>query len=126
MKKRKKLNEAEWEVMEGVWHFSKPVTVRQVHSLLYPNGEKAYTTVQTFMNILVEKGFLKREKIGMVNFYAPNLSREDAAQMETKNLVSRIFHGSFGALANYLINSGELSEQDLQKIKNLIEKKERK
>ena len=122
---KKKLNEAEWEIMEGIWQFDRPVTVREIHQLLYPNGEKAYTTVQTFMNILTEKGFLKRKKSGMVNFYTPALNKEEAAALETRKLVSRLFSGSFSAFANYLINSGELSQEDLKQLKSLIEQKEK-
>ena len=125
-KTKKKLNEAEWEIMEGIWRFNRPVTVREIHELLYPNGEKAYTTVQTFMNILTEKGFLKREKTGLVNFYTPTLTQEEAARLETRKLVSRLFRGSFGAFASYLINSGELSDEDLKQLKSLIEQKEKK
>ena len=125
MKKPKKLAESEWEIMLGIWKMEPPVTVRDVHSKVYPNGEKAYTTIQTIMNSLVDKGFLGRKKIGMVNFYDPAYSKEDAASNETENLVSRLFQGSFGALANYLINSGELSQSDLKEIKNLIDEKER-
>ena len=126
MKKKKKLAEAEAEIMGAVWRFRKAFTVREIHSHLYPKGEKAYTTVQTFMNILVEKGFLKREKIGMVNFYLPRLSRANIAKGETQSLVSRIFQGSFGELAQHLVNSGKLSREELRNLKALIEAKEKK
>lgn len=124
--KQKKLSEVEWEIMDGIWDGETPVTVRDLHSRLYPNNEKAYTTVQTMMNILFEKGFLTRKKIGMVNFYTPAVSQDDAAAFETKSLVSKLFDGSFGALANYLINSDKLSKMDLDKLKKLIEEKEAK
>ena len=124
-KDKKKLASVEWEIMDGIWQFGKPVTVREVHGYLYPNGEKAYTTVQTFMNILVEKGFLRKDKIGLVNFYFPTLSQADFAQHETRSFVSRLFQGSFGALATYLVDSGELSEAELTKLKQLIEAREK-
>ena len=131
MKKEKKLAASEWEIMEGVWQILKQappygITVREVHHRLYPGGEKAYTTVQTVMNILVEKGFLTRKKIGMVNFYTPTVSREEMAQQETHSLVSRAFGGSFVALANYLVDSGSLSEKELAVLKDMIDAKERK
>ncbi len=122
---KKRLSEAEWEVMDGVWHLDRQVTVRDVVDYLYPNGEKAYTTVQTIMNILFEKGVLNRRKIGPVNVYMPTLSREDAAQVETRTLVSRMFEGSFGALATYLVDSGELSQGELDELRALIEAREK-
>ncbi len=125
MAAKKRLAEAEWEVMDGVWHLDRQVTVRDVVDYLYPNGEKAYTTVQTIMNILFEKGVLNRQKIGPVNVYMPTLSREDVAQDETRTLVSRMFEGSFGALATYLVDSGELSQKDLDELRALIEAREK-
>ena len=125
MAAKKRLAEAEWEVMDGVWHLDRQVTVRDVVDYLYPNGEKAYTTVQTIMNILFEKGVLNRQKIGPVNVYKSVLSREDAAQDETRTLVSRMFEGSFGALATYLVDSGELSQKELDELRALIEAREK-
>ena len=125
MAAKKRLAEAEWEVMDGVWHLDRQVTVRDVVDYLYPNGEKAYTTVQTIMNILFEKGVLNRQKIGPVNVYKSALSREDAAQDETRTLVSRMFEGSFGALATYLVDSGELSQKELDELRALMEAREK-
>ena len=125
MAAKKRLAEAEWEVMDGVWHLDRQVTVRDVVDYLYPNGEKAYTTVQTIMNILFQKGVLNRQKIGPVNVYKSALSREDAAQDETRTLVSRMFEGSFGALATYLVDSGELSQRELDELRALIETREK-
>ena len=125
MSKKQRLAQAEWEVMDGVWQFGRRVTVREVVDHLYPNGEKAYTTVQTIMNILTAKGVLDREKIGPVNVYRPALSRQDVAQAETRTLVSRMFEGSFGALATYLVDSGELSQKELDELRALIEERER-
>ena len=125
MATKKRLAEAEWEVMDGVWHLDRQVTVRDVVDYLYPNGEKAYTTVQTIMNILFEKGVLNRQKIGPVNVYKSALSREDVAQDETRTLVSRMFEGSFGALATYLVDSGELSQKELDELRALIEAREK-
>lgn len=124
MPKTLKLAEAEWEIMEGIWNRGGQTTVREIQDQLYPKAEKAYTTTQTIMNILVTKGFLKRKKIGMVNFYTPKISRELAAQHEARSLASRIFNGSMGAFATYLVDSGELSSQELHQLKALIDAKE--
>ena len=125
MQKTKQLGKAEWEIMEGLWSQTKPVSVREVHEHLYRHGEKAYTTVQTMMVILADKGFLNKEKIGMVNFFTLAVSREEAAGRETRSVVGRIFNGSFGSLAAFLVESGELSRQDLDQLKQMIEEKEK-
>lgn len=122
--KKQKLAEAELRIMNAIWQEKRPVTVKEIHQALFPKGEKAYTTVQTVMNILADKHFLTRKKIGMVNFYQPTLSKDEYAKIETENFVSRIFKGSFGELAAYLVSSGELSDEDLQDLKQLIAQKQ--
>jgi len=123
-RKARKLAEVELQIMNGIWRHKKPITVRELHQKLFSNGEKAYTTVQTIMNILVDKGFLRKDKIGMVNFYFPVVTQSEYAKLETNNFVSRIFRGSFGELATYLVDSGELTDDDLARIKAMITEKE--
>jgi BlaI family penicillinase repressor len=117
----KKLGPVELEIMKVVWSKVAHVSVHEVLEALYPHGEKAYTTVQTIMNILVEKGALGKEKVGLVNFYAPIMFRNEAVATETQSLISRLFKGSFGDLATYLVESGEMSTQDLEALRLVIE-----
>ena len=125
MKQQKRLAQVEWETMEGIWQSTKPVSAREILTRLYPNGEKAYTTVQTIMNNLTGKGFLEKEKVGLVNFYTPIVSRDEATRVETQSMVSKLFQGSFGVLAAYLVNSGELSQQEIERLRELIDAKDR-
>ncbi len=123
MKRPKYLTALEWEIMNTVWKFDRfPVTVRQVLERAYPDGEKAYTTVQTIMNNLTEKGLLAREKIGPVNVYKPILSAGTAQKRETDRFVDKVFNGSFFSLANFLLSSGKLSPDELDQLKNILEK----
>ena len=106
--------------MNVIWEINHKTTVREVLGIKYPEGEKAYTTIQTVMNKLVEKGFLKREKIGMVNFYSPKKNRSSSIQNETSHFVKNVFNGSFISLANHLINSGSLNNEEIEGLKNII------
>ncbi len=121
-----KLTPVEWEIMDAIWKIGTSPSVRDVLERAYPDGEKAYTTVQTIMNTLVKKGMLKSRKIGLVNFYTPVMSRNDIVKTEMKNMVSRVFNGSVPALANYLIDSEDLSLEEIQKIKELLNKREQR
>ena len=119
-----KLTPVEWEIMGAIWKLGGSPSVREVLEFAFPNGEKAYTTVQTVMNILEKKGLLKRKKQGLVNFYRPTRNKDQMIKSEMSQLVSRMFSGSIPAVANYLIKSGELSLKEIEKIKELLEKKE--
>jgi predicted transcriptional regulator len=123
MRRRSKLTAAEWEIMEAIWDLGGTPSVRQVLEHAYPRGQKAYTTVQTVMNTLERKGFLRRKKTGLVNFYRPTRSREHVARSETSSLLSRVFAGSVPALANHLISSNDLSLEEIREIKKLLDRK---
>ena len=120
-----KLTPVEWEIMSTLWELKKSSSVRDVCNAAYPNGEKAYTTIQTIMNTLEKKGVLKREKIGLVNFYTPQKSREKIIRSEMTQVVSRMFEGSVPAMANFLINTENLSLDELKEIKSILDKKEK-
>lgn len=125
MTKRPRLTPAEWEIMKVVWGQEGPVSVRDVLEHAFPNGEKAYTTVQTVMNTLEKKKLLKRRKTGLVNFYSPTRSQEDVVKAEMSSLVSRMFGGSRTALANSLLSLEDLSLEEIERIKALIDEKEK-
>ena len=124
MSNTEKLTPAEWEIMETIWQLGGAPSVREVLEKAFPDGQKAYTTVQTIMNILEKKGLLKRKKQGLVNFYKPAKSREQMVKFEMSQLVSRMFKGSIPAFANYLINSEDLTLKEIDKIKGLLGEKE--
>lgn len=126
MNSPKNLTPLEWELMNTVWKFKDhPITVRQVLERAYPNGEKAYTTVQTIMNHLTEKGFLLRKKIGPVNVYSPNVSAVKTKKNEMHRFVDKVFDGSFFNLANYLVSSGRLSPDELAKLNDMLDQKQK-
>ena len=126
MKRRKKLTPAEWEIMEAIWKLNGSPSVRMVWETVAPKKEKAYTTVQTVMNTLEKKGVLTRAKIGLVNFYKPVQSRDEVVRQEISGVALRIFDGSMPALANYLIRSQDLDLEEIEKIKVMLDQKEKK
>jgi len=125
MIKKNKLTPAEWEIMEAIWEFGKGVSIREVLDNAFSNGEKAYTTIQTIMNILVKKKMLTTQKIGLVNFYTPTTSKDEMIGKEMNTFVSRVFNGSLPSLANYLINSDTITKDEIDEIKQLISEKEK-
>jgi len=125
MSKTPKLTPAEWEIMKSVWELDGAASVRDVLDRAFPNGEKAYTTVQTVMNTLEKKELLQRNKIGLVNFYSPTRSRDEVVEAEMSSLIARMFGGSIPALANSLLSLEDLSLEEIETIKALIDEKER-
>ncbi len=125
MRTKDRLSPLEWDIMETIWQLGGSPSVRDVLESMYPRGGKAYTTIQTVMNNLERKGFLRKNKIGLVNFYRPAKKRMDVVRRETNRFVDNVFGGSFQALAGYLIQSDTLTQDEIDALKNLMETKAR-
>lgn len=124
MFKKDTLTPVEWEIMEAIWELRGARSIREVLEHAFPNGEKAYTTVQTIMNTLQKKGLLTRRKTGLVHFYTPSHTRDELIRIEMSSLLSRKFDGSIPELANSLLSLDSLSLKEIEQIKLLLKEKE--
>lgn len=123
MNQKRQLTPLEWEIMKLVWQRDR-VSVRDVHESLQPSNFRAYTTIQTYMERLIDKGYLSKQKIGLVNFYSATVKEQDTLKHETSRFVQRAFDGSFSKLAAFLFDIQDFDEKDLEEIKRLIAEKE--
>lgn len=123
MKVQLNLSELEWQIMQVLWQKG-VMSVREVWETLFPEAEKAYTTVQTYMDRMVEKGLLRKQKLGMVNYYHAAVDKNSLLQNATEYLVSQAFEGSFFRLAAFLLESSNLTQEELDQIKQLIRSRE--
>jgi predicted transcriptional regulator len=76
--------ELETVIMDLVWSWNEPATVREVVTELRRRREIAYTTVLTVMDNLYKKGALRREPVGRAYRYVPVLSREQHGAQEMR------------------------------------------
>jgi predicted transcriptional regulator len=120
-----KISAVEWKILNSIWELGDTPSVREVWEYLYPQKEKAYTTVQTIMNNLVKKGYLEKKKIGLVNFYSPLKTKDDSIKSEISKLISKAFNNSAPALATYLIRKQDLDLDDIKTMKALLARKEK-
>ncbi|HDR04983.1 MAG TPA: BlaI/MecI/CopY family transcriptional regulator [Candidatus Marinimicrobia bacterium] len=123
MIKQENLSPFEWEVMKLFWKKGKS-TVRDIVDGLPEAYQRAYTTVQTYVERLAEKGFLEKEKSGNVNLFAPSISERTILHQETEKFVARAFSGNFSQLARYLAHSGRLTESDIDELQRLVSESE--
>ena len=117
------LSQFEWLIMNHLWDNDK-ASAREVMEALPAEAQRAYTTIQTYMERLVDKGYLAKEKIGMVNFYTTQVPRDQVVDGATNSFIERVFQGSGSSLAAYLLKSKSLDPVDIQKIKDILEKGE--
>jgi predicted transcriptional regulator len=123
-KKSPTLTEAELRVMEVLWQLGR-ATVAEVTDALTP-PPLAYNTVLTTLRILEQKGHVSHEGAGRAFVYYPLVEREVAAQSALKQVMSKFFGNNAGALALRLIEDERPSDDELSRLRSLIERYEEK
>jgi BlaI family transcriptional regulator, penicillinase repressor len=115
-----RLTPAELELMIILWNQG-PSTVQMVVDRL-PNGrDLAYTTVQTMLNTLHHKGKAKRVLKNRAYYYAPAVSHARAAGHALKDMIRNLFDGSPERLVLTMLETKQLTPEDLGKLQRLIE-----
>ncbi len=114
------LSPFEWILMNHLWELGN-ASARELNEALPEDARRAYTTIQTCLERLVDKRYLSKEKTGMVNFYTAQVAREDVVDGATARFIDRVFHGSGSSLAAYLVKHKKLEDADIQKIRDILD-----
>jgi len=120
MRNIKKLPDAEFEIMKVIWRNPSPITTMQIMSNLEPDKTWKPQTVLTMLVRLIEKGFLKSEKAGKERNYTPIIPEQDYLQSETGNFMQQYYGNSLGSFVKTLYNGKELSQKDLQELREWL------
>ena len=107
------LTPLELEIMQVLW-LTGPCTVAEVQPRL--QAELAYTTVQTMLNVLLRKKKVKRVQEGRAYRYRPAVSRERASGSALSDLVTRMFGGSSEALLMAMVDTRQISAEELARV----------
>jgi BlaI family transcriptional regulator, penicillinase repressor len=116
------LGQLQRDVMEIVWERGE-ATVHQVRAALDRKRQLAYTTILTTLQKLERAGWLDHRPEGKSYVYFPTHTRQQAGAGSVKRFVKRVFDGNAVAMFQHLIQEGDLSESDLNKLRKMIEEK---
>lgn len=116
MKKFKKLPDAEFDIMRVVWANEPPITTAMIMEQLGNERQWKAPTVISLMLRLVERGYLRTEKIGKERSYFPLIGKEEYLELETEHFMKQYHENSFLSLVNTLYNGKQLSEQELDEL----------
>jgi len=132
MKQEKKDNDfkieptkSELEILQVLWQHG-PSNVRFVNNQL--NKEKRavqYTSTLKLMQIMVEKGILKRDESNMKHIYSAALEEQKTKSFLLDRFVDTMYNGSRSSLLLQLLGNKKTSKKELQAIKDLLNKFEK-
>lgn len=122
MSKQINISDAEWKVMCVLWT-NNPLMSSQIIKRLEENNWSP-NTIYTLLSRLEKKKIIGVEKKSRFKEYYPLVSREECQINEVKSFVKKVYAGSMKMFLSSYINQDDLSEEDIEYLKKLIEKKE--
>jgi len=119
-KTSRQLTERELEIMQVLWN-QPQATVQQVRDALAETGiDRAYTTVATLVNVLVEKGYVHAETESRPHRFRPARTRNEVSRGMLQDLVQRVFRGSRTELLVRLLEAERLSKEELAELEQVL------
>ncbi len=119
-----KISDAELEIMKIVWANEENTTLFPYLMNKLEDKGKSWqkNTLITLLRRLINKGFLKANKIGRRNEYTPLVSEIDYQTAQTQNFLEKIYEGSVTGLVSNLISGDLLDNNEYEELKVLLEK----
>jgi len=111
--------QSELEILAVLWD-SGPSTVREVQQVLDARRPTGYTTALKLLQIMTEKGLVRRDERKRAHRYAPRLPRERTEQQIVGDLLDRAFGGSSSRLVMRALSARRASPEELNRIRELL------
>ena len=112
--------DAELEILTVLWSIG-PATVREVHNVMSGRRAAQYSTVLKFMQIMAEKGLVRRDETERAHIYEAARPREWTQQQLAGDLLERAFSGSAKALLMGALSARKATKEELAEMRKLLD-----
>lgn len=112
--------DAELAILRVLWERGAS-TVRQVHEALADTRDTGYTTTLKLMQIMADKGLVKRNESARTHVYTAMAGQEQTQQQLVQDLMDRAFGGSAAQLVLRALNAEGATESELKEIRKMID-----
>ena len=116
---------SELAILRVLWEQG-PSTVRQVQEALSKVKPTGYTTALKLLQIMTEKGLVRRDESQRTHVYSEAQPERQAQKQLTRDLIDRAFGGSAAKLVLRALDSRTASPDEIAEIRELLDKMERK
>lgn len=117
------LTDLQLAVMNALWKLGKGGVSDVAAALAEEGRELAPTTVATLLQRLVKQGWVAARKDGRQFIYRAKVKQADAANSALRRLLQTFFAGRVSALTAQLLEAEELSQEELDEMRKVLEKK---
>lgn len=124
MPRKLRIPELELKILQHLWDLNDCATVQDVLDNWKGLNELRYTTILKKLQIMEKKGLVRHEKAGRAYKYIPLISRKEVIRKSIEDVLRGMFAGSKVAFVNALFEDRDLTKEEINQLKALIEKKE--
>lgn len=117
----RKPTDAELEILQVLWKHG-PGTVRQIHEKLPGDPPRVYTTILKLLQIMAEKGLVKRNEAERAHVYEACVGAEQTQRRLLSHLLDRAFEGSASKLVLQALSAKPASKAELAEIRRLLDR----
>ena len=117
--------DAELEILTVLWSLG-PSPVREVHEVLSRRKPTQYSTVLKFLQIMAEKGLVRRDETERAHVYEPARPREWTQRQLAGDLLHRAFNGSAKSLLLGALSARKASREELAELRKLLDELEKR
>lgn len=114
-----KPTESELEILQVLWTKG-TASVREVHEELLKTKEAGYTTTLKLMQIMNEKGLVKRDDTFKTHIYQPAVSREKTQKHLLGKMIDSLFGGSATELVIQALGNHKASPDEIEEIEKIL------
>lgn len=118
-----KIPDTELEIMQVIWNNPTPITTSEVKRILEQERPWSIGALQTLLNRLIDRGFLKGEMHGKSKAYIPLVTENEYIVIESNSFFKRLSGSSITRLVTSLYDSKSISDEDLDELNAFIEAK---
>ncbi|AHF14892.1 BlaI/MecI/CopY family transcriptional regulator [Niabella soli] len=120
-----KPTESELEILQVLWNKGK-ATVREVHETLLTVKDVGYTTTLKLMQIMNEKGLVKRNDSSRTHIYKAAVNKESTQQFMLNKFISNLFGGSSSQLVLQALGNNNVTPEELDQIQLVLDQLKKK
>ena len=126
---KEEITQSEWQIMEVVWADGAPLTSSEVYKRMQGNADMSQRMVRVLMNRLNQKnilGYMVDERDSRVYHYYALKSKEECVEEKTRKVVESYFKGSQKNAMAALLQSAELTKEQLRELEEILEQCKKK
>ena len=120
----KEITKAQEDILKALWEIQDGA-VSDVLDIL-PDPKPAYNTVATVIKVLEKKGYVSHKTYGKTNVYFPIISKKEYSQHVLKDTFKGLFNGSLNQMVSYFVRSKDISINELEELKAMLEEEIKK